>query len=317
MSRTIFAFWEPRGSIPPYLRLCMKTWGRLRDRDVVVLDYATLPDYVCDPRLDLAAVKRVPLFVQKDAILAAVLHAHGGVFMDLDTLVVRDIEPLLGTLDGTELVTFHTHLGFAMARAGAKVLDRMLTEIDWRLRSLPTRDPADEIPWNWLGNEPLEATMDEMAAEAGGKPPGAWLVDGAVDRLLAAGARAGANPWLARLARGVRWRRRLLWFRTIHARHYTMLDRERHAFLPERLFFREAGPRLSDDYRRYWFTTEAPLASVWHPGQTVIGLHNSWTPDWYRGLSEAEVLSHDCLLSRTLRQLIETEASPGGPTDRS
>jgi hypothetical protein len=40
-----------------------------------------------------------------------------------------------------------------------------------------------------------------------------------------------------------------------------------------------------------------------------VGLHNSWTPHWYSSLSEDEVLAHDCLLSRTLREALSTPSA--------
>jgi hypothetical protein len=36
----------------------------------------------------------------------------------------------------------------------------------------------------------------------------------------------------------------------------------------------------------------------------VIGLHNSWTPKWYKRLSEKEVLAQDCLLSKTIKHIL-------------
>jgi hypothetical protein len=50
----IFTFWEPRGSMPGYLRLCMRTWGKfLPEHEIVLLDYSNLEQWIgkdCYPR---------------------------------------------------------------------------------------------------------------------------------------------------------------------------------------------------------------------------------------------------------------------------
>jgi hypothetical protein len=96
----------------------------------------------------------------------------------------------------------------------------------------------------------------------------------------------------------------MLYFKTIYRRHLTMLDRKAHGFMPELLHYRHEAPDVIEKYRRYWFQSGASLDTALLPNQTLIGLHNSWTPEWYKQLSEAEVLEHSCLLSRTLSHLL-------------
>ena len=38
---------------------------------------------------------------------------------------------------------------------------------------------------------------------------------------------------------------------------------------------------------------------------SVIILHNSWTPKWYKGLTESQVLAQDCTLSNIFRELLK------------
>ena len=43
----IFTFWEPRGKIPGYLNLCIKTWTKfLPEYIVIILDYNKAKEYL-------------------------------------------------------------------------------------------------------------------------------------------------------------------------------------------------------------------------------------------------------------------------------
>ena len=107
-----------------------------------------------------------------------------------------------------------------------------------------------------------------------------------------------------RLANVVVRKRRALYFRTLYRRYLTMLDRNAQGFMPELLNDAARGGDTAARYRRYWFESDAAVETALRPGQALIGLHHSWTPEWYTRLSEAEVLAHPCLLSRTLGRLL-------------
>jgi hypothetical protein len=112
------------------------------------------------------------------------------------------------------------------------------------------------------------------------------------------------GSWLARLANVLVSRWRAVRFRTACRPYLTTLDRKAHAFLPELLYYRETAPDPVEIYRRYWFESDGAVDTALRRGQALIALHNSWTPQWYRELSEEAVLAHPCLLSRTLKRLL-------------
>jgi mannosyltransferase OCH1-like enzyme len=88
--KTIFSFWEPTGSMTPYLELCVRTWKRnLPGYEIIFLDYSNLGNYLPEGTYEMTVLKRLPLMMQKDAVMVAVLKEHGGIFMDADTLVKR------------------------------------------------------------------------------------------------------------------------------------------------------------------------------------------------------------------------------------
>ena len=83
------------------------------------------------------------------------------------------------------------------------------------------------------------------------------------------------------------------------------LDRYGFGFMPELLYYAAQTCEPGLKYQQYWFKSDAAVDTALLPRQVLIGLHNSWTPVWYQRLSEAEVLAHPCLLSRTLKHLLE------------
>lgn len=57
-----------------------------------------------------------------------------------------------------------------------------------------------------------------------------------------------------------------------------------------------------DKYKQFYFKEKYTLSSI---NETdMLMLHNSWTPDWYKNLTETEVSQHDCTLSNILREVV-------------
>jgi hypothetical protein len=288
----IFTFWEPRGAITPYLELCRETWARgISGYEVVTLDYANLAEYVGAGTVDLEPLRMVPLSVQKDAIMVAVLYRHGGLFMDLDTIVVRDLAPVIARLDDAPIVTFGRHLAFTGARRGDPVVAEWLEAVQRNLGRLREGSvSAAEAPWSFLGNMPLDDVMRarrdrrfpfNVLSRLREAPPTDWRA-----RRTRAGALVNRIDAVAdRAAPGAPWRR---------------LDRT--TFLPELIGVRHARRRMHERYLGFWFEP-GDVASAIRRDTTVVALHNSWTPDWYRALTRDEVLAHDCRLSAVLRHL--------------
>lgn len=284
--------------MPAYLRLCMETWKRnLGGYEIVVLNYANLEGYLPSTTYDLAVLKRLPFALQKDALLAAVLCEHGGVFMDIDTIVTRDIAPVLANLSRAEMVLFDVHIGFAAARRGARVPCRWKRHVQERLLRL-SESGAGAPDFNYLGNGPLAEVMEDMADAS---------IAGRIYQRLRKQEenwpRAARGAW-RRLVEPVWARRKGLFFRTVYRKYLTMLDRKQYGFMAELAHYGTSGADHIADYRKFWFEENLDVRYVFSPKQCVIGLHDSWTPEWYRALSEKEVFEKDCLLSKTLRHAL-------------
>ena len=285
-SSTVFYFWEPPGAMPAYLRLCRSTWdSSLPGDEKTHIDLANLSDHIGPEVYDLDFLGRLTPMAQKDAVEVAVLEKHGGVFMDVDTIAVADISPILGRLSHSEMLLFGRHLAFVAARPGARLIGLWLEAIQQRLElaSKGALEPR-ELPWDFVGNAPFAHVLDTMTGVGSPEPP----------------TESGTKK---RNSIAERVRRRVL-LASRHRRELTTLSPRRYGFIAEATIFNRARSDPEERYRRFWFESDVATESVFSSKTTVIGLHHSWTPNWYTGLSTDEVLDHDCLLSRVLRRVI-------------
>lgn len=87
----VYTFWEPRENIPFYLRLCMETWKKyLPNATIVVLDYKNIGEFIDVRELGLNLFSgKFSLALIADAIRVALLAKHGGVWMDVDTIILN------------------------------------------------------------------------------------------------------------------------------------------------------------------------------------------------------------------------------------
>jgi hypothetical protein len=122
MEKRIFTFWEPRTSIPGYLKLCMLTWKKfLPEYEVVMLDYANLDQWLGKNCYDKSLYENFTLPKQADAVRCAVLNRWGGVWFDTDTIVTSDkIHDLL--CSDAAFTLLGTHIGFIIAQKHAVIL---------------------------------------------------------------------------------------------------------------------------------------------------------------------------------------------------
>lgn len=276
--------------MPPYLSLCMESWRRhLGDWEIVLLDHSNARDYIRDGVFDKDAwdaLLQFDLQVQKDAIQAAVLLEQGGIFMDVDTLVTGDISQVVRCLRRAEVVMFDRHLAFVAAQKGARLLTLWLRGVQRRLADVRKIGMSDEAySWNHLGNGPLDVAI----AEACSTP--------------AHNARSKQMTRLRSESRGLRAPRGTV---TMGRAPLEVLSRTLNGFILEASHYCGDGRRAAEQYRSFWFEDTVDLERALAGCGSLIGLHNSWTPQWYKLLSVSEVLAHNCLLSRTLRHLLGT-----------
>ena len=121
----------------PYLKLCRNTWDKnLPNWNIVDLNYSNISSYIPPELLDIDTMKLARLPLQKDAVMMAVLMQHGGVFMDIDTLIMSNIDPIVEMLKETEVIMFTTHLAFIAARRDSLIIGHCLERVQKRLLAI-------------------------------------------------------------------------------------------------------------------------------------------------------------------------------------
>jgi len=103
MEKRIFTFWENKKnalSLPPYIELCMETWrNNIPGLELVVVNYDNLYDWIDEDYIKSKDLRGLLLPQQKDVIQYGLIHKHGGVFLDADTIIVKDIFDEIEKLD--------------------------------------------------------------------------------------------------------------------------------------------------------------------------------------------------------------------------
>jgi hypothetical protein len=310
--RRVFTYWEPRGAVTPYLQLCRETWDRsLGGAEIITLDLSNVEEHIGPGALDLDVLSRMSKMMQKDAAMVAVLHRQGGLFLDMDTLLAGDLTSMVRWLRRTGLVSFGGHIGAIAARPGTELLARWLANVQANIRRVASGevDPT-AVRWDYLGNAPLNDALREfrnrsfprsLVLRGGGAGTPRTTQSDAATRAHPAGSAA------ARPRARVRWKTlvrpidRAL-SRPAMAPHLKLL--ERRGFIAELGTGGKEGLDPVSLYLRFWFEDSGTVADVFRPGVDAVALHNSWTPDWYQGLTRDEVLAHGCLLSRSLVYLL-------------
>ncbi|MEO9965305.1 MAG: capsular polysaccharide synthesis protein [Reichenbachiella sp.] len=78
-----------------------------------------------------------------------------------------------------------------------------------------------------------------------------------------------------------------------------IIDKYKSAFTPEINYFVNKGDPEAM-YKNFWFSDKIGTEEVFYKNQSIIALHNSWTPSAYQALDMEAILAHPSLLSRTL-----------------
>lgn len=107
MKPIIWLYWEnkPGKTMPPYLELCLDTVKLhcRQDFDIIVLNEKTVYNYLPDLRRDL---DRLLIAQKTDYIRIKLLYTYGGIWMDMDTIVMKNLMPVIEKLQYYDFVGF-------------------------------------------------------------------------------------------------------------------------------------------------------------------------------------------------------------------
>lgn len=274
--KRIFCFWEPRERIPAYLGLCMRTWKKfLPDYQVVLLDYSNLQDWILEDDLDVRTLKCLKMAQQADAIRAAVLFRHGGIWMDLDTIItLPNCRVLLPEAGKFTLINKHIAFisvdgaGHPIAAEWLRNVQRRLKVVRWYCQRTSRLSRFARLAYShFLHARPV--LLDQWDAMGNGP----------------------LEPALKR-----------------HASLFRSLDRTELKALPE-VFVSKNGATNMQAYEEFYFTNKhvGLLLSAARDGSGIICLHNSWTPKRFKRMTEKTFLASGVALAGLLKQVLQKE----------
>ena len=259
--KNIFTFWEPKEKIPGYIKLCMKTWKKfLPDYQIIVLDYNNLEQWIGKDFYDKYLYKAFSLPKQADAIRAAVLQKHGGIWLDADTICTSNNARKIFEIK-SDFIIFGQHIGLISAVEESYILKKWVKWIKIKIK-LHKKDNnlLNHIfhysykrkfkSWDYLGNSIL-------------------------NRLI-----KNKNPEM-----------------------FTSLDVSRLKLTPEKNYKEEKGLQLNtvQNYINFYFENDLS-EYILKDNCGIICLHNSWTPDKYKKMTEKEFLKTNNTLSSILKK---------------
>ena len=161
----IWTFWEPREKMPAYLQLCMRTWKKfLPKAEITVVDYSNMRDFVDVDVYGKALFDNNFRIDQiADAIRALLLEKYGGVWLDVDTIILNSSANKYFVarhthtrgVDNDAVFFGHTidrraHLAFIKVQAHSKIMKYWIECVKDRLE-FPMQSPPDKF-FRYLGN---------------------------------------------------------------------------------------------------------------------------------------------------------------------
>ena len=250
--------------------LCIQTWKKfLPEYSIKVLDYSNLKDYLGESIFSRIICKEMTLPIQADAIRVAILKKYGGIWFDVDTIILG--REFISELKDTKLAMFGEemnktqHIGFIYACKNHFLLNTWLEQIIkniniYKKLYIKKRNNNDNKlkklfsqinKWNYLGNGIIDPILKNIT-----------------DKKL-----------------------------------YLRLDKYKMNIFPEYKYFENTSLNFMSRYRLFYFQRGDPKYII-NNNKGIILLHNSFTPILYKKMTAKTFLRQDILLSKLLAQIL-------------
>lgn len=272
----IFTFWEPSRKLPGYLQLCINTWKKnIPNYHIIILDYSKLHKYLNSSIISKILCKKMSLPIQADAIRVAILEKYGGIWMDIDIIIINN--NFMKNIFGYDLAFFGNPQekipsnAFIYAKKNSRILKEWLKHIIKRVsvyKKLITKKRKDSaklsylFKWNYLGN-------------------------GIINQLL----------------------------KTSKQKKFIIFNWFKMYALPERNIFHISDTMIGDKniitkrfnaYNKLYFYPGDPQKII-KKNPEIIFLHHSWTNKKYKYMSKKEFLKQNIMLSSLLKKILGKE----------
>jgi hypothetical protein len=267
MKRRIFTYWvsPPEGTFP-YIQLCIQTWHtHIPNLELIVLDHGNIRNYIDDERFDFEKFTLLSLPHQSDIAQWIILAKYGGVFMDADTIVFKNIFEEFDKFNPKKLTLFGypNTLGVHVAvmsspQPGNKFISAAADIALQRLNALSIENiraydiGSQKSPfiWSHFANEIIQLVGEDENFKG----------------------------------------------------YLKVLDRTKSGNILESRFLGEL-PNTLEQYLKFYFSTGAfSIDDVIKKIEFgAVSLHNSWTPPEYKKLSFEHIMVDKRLLSELLK----------------
>lgn len=272
--KKIFYFWEPRESLPGYLKLCIDTWQKnLPDYELIRLDYKNLYDYIDETDVPRFAFDFFSKAHQSDIIRMVVLNKYGGIYLDCDTIVTGPLTVIENKLSEYDMIMYGDSLrsggiGVLMANAETRVIASCEAEMREKIKSA----------------EPYFRRLEKLKKYKILAPAVYWYKKYLKKKIF---------PWTYFVD--------ILDTAVQSASGRELFTLDINDICPERIKVTDAvsSPKK---YLQFWFSSNYTITDIPVPETGLLALHNSWTPQQYRVMSEIDFLNTPTLLAQYLNQ---------------
>jgi hypothetical protein len=269
--KKVFTFWEPRANLPGYIKLCLETWkGCLPNYEVVVLDYSNLGEYLTPEEQDAVLWREMTFAMQSDCIRCAVLRKHGGMWLDADTILTQPLDARFSQADVT-MIARRVESGLVNYGAFISTQEPHAAFLEAWHQELVKRVAAAKKCRGKLWYKIFHHHANRLMYRWD------YCVNAIIDPLASAA----------------------------DSKDYTWLDKNEMFAIPEEdLMEQDDALNPVSAYEKYWFEP-GDTKDVMEKCAGIIMLHNSFTPEKYRQMTEEEFLAQDTRMAKLLKQLLK------------
>jgi len=270
-NNVIYTFWEPKEKIPGYIRLCIKTWKKyLPEYKVNILDYRKSKKLIEEPVFSNIVCKKMEMKIQTDAIRVAILKKFGGIWIDADTIILNDkIIKLFQNYDLSmiweENLKFH-YIALIYASKNSSII------YEWQQNIINKVKKYNDFLLNKLNISNYENISLRMNTYD-------YLGNSIIDPIIEKITNNNNKNFF-------------------HINSYTA------KVLPEFFLFKNQSMAKDVKYQSLYFRKGDPQI-VLNYSNSIIFLHNSWTPLEYKKMSEKKFIKQDILISKLFQKILE------------
>lgn len=161
----IYTYWVNQNNqqAPIYIRMCIKTWEKyIPNLELIVINEKNVSEYIADD-IDLDSFNKLSLPQQSDVVSVAVLSKFGGVFIDADTIMTKDVthnflnkrRNVFYSFGYPDKNAIHLAIMWCMEKNNP-ILVRWYEIIKEKMNALPKY-----IKWDYVGNSIIKGILND------------------------------------------------------------------------------------------------------------------------------------------------------------